>query len=251
MTSRQVRAIFARSIAVCALLLLSLSALRAEAGTILKLTLGDTGPDLEYSGGIAGVFSTVDENDPNTAGEQNTAVDFVGDLGFIPDILTADASYTLDGVAAAGLGAAVNGQVGQLFGGGNFKLWDDNNGLLLDVNLTSSALSGFIGSTAGAVFSINNGVAVAGTLLPYLDPGSVSFSIALGGINDPGGMSITPVGPPTIIPGFIIQPATVNAFTADGDKLIAADVIIPEPTSILLVLVGGFAFQAGIRRRAS
>jgi hypothetical protein len=238
--------------ALAAVAMLLASAQLVNAGTILKLSLGDTGPDVEYSGGAGGVFSTFNDTDPTTTGEQNTAIDFVGDLApFFADVLTPIASYSLNGVTAAGLASVVNGQVGQLFAGGDFQLYDPANTLLLDVDLTSSALSGFVGSTAGAEFSINNGIVVGGTLAPYLDATSISFSIALTGINDPAGMTITPVGLPIIMPGLTIQPATVNAFTADADKLVAADVIIPEPGTVLLLGLGGLACVSMIRRRTA
>jgi hypothetical protein len=220
----------------------------ASAGTILKLSLGDTGPDVEYTGGAGGVFSTALEVDPTTLGEQNTAVDFVGDLDYLTDILTPTASYTLNGVTAMGLASVVNGQVGQVFSGGEFQLYDDSNNLLLDVDLTSSALTGFVGSTTGAEFSISNGIVVGGSLAPILEPGSVSFSIAMTDINAPLGLMITPVGPPIILPGLTIQTATVNAFDADADKLIAAEVI-PEPTTVGLLLMGAVSAVAFSRRR--
>jgi hypothetical protein len=235
------------------------SAQLASAGTILKLSLGDTGPDVEYTGGAGGVYSTVDDLTPGTTGEQNTAVEFVGDLDpFFADILTPTASYTLNGVTALGLASVVGpvpgtGQIGQTMTGGVFELWDASNNLLLAVLIDDSNLSGFTGSTAGAEFSINNGLAYDGSLLPYLDATSVSFSIAMTDINDPAGMTVTPMGPifgpfPGI--GFV-QSATVNPFTADADKLVAAEVIIPEPTTVLLLVFGGMWANAFIRRRAA
>jgi hypothetical protein len=232
-----------------------LSAQFVGAGTILKLSLGDTGPDLEYSGGPGGVFSTVDDGAlPATLGEQNTAVEFVGDLdAFFADILTPTASYTLNGVTASGLATVLGpvpgvGQIGLLLDGGEFQLYDDSNNLLLDVDLDSSTLSGFTGSTTGAEFSINNGIVVDGLLADYLDDDSISFSIAMTDINDPVGMTVTPVGLPIPAGPLFLQMAHVNPFMADADKLIAADVIIPEPTTILLLVFGGLSANAFIRR---
>jgi hypothetical protein len=229
----------------------ALSAQFASAGTILKLSLGDVGPDMEFSGGAFGVFSTADDTNGATTGEQDTAIDFVGDLSSFTDILTPDASYTLSGVTASGLASVVNGQVGQLFTGGEFQLYDASNALLLDVDITSSALAGTVGGTTGAEFSITNGLVAGGSLAPLLVQGTVSFSIALTDINNAGGpgLAITPVGPPVVLPGLVIQAASVNSFTADADKLIAAEVI-PEPSTALLLVVGGLAANALIRRRA-
>ena len=46
----------------------------ADAGTIIKLSLGNTGPDIEYSGGV---LSTVDDGIVGTPGDQNTSIDFL------------------------------------------------------------------------------------------------------------------------------------------------------------------------------
>ena len=59
----------------------------------------------------------------------------------------------------------------QSFTGGNFQLYDDTNALLLDVNLTSSALTGPLGvSATGSVFSVTNGTVVGGSLAPLVLP---------------------------------------------------------------------------------
>jgi hypothetical protein len=206
-----------------------------------------------YSGGALGVFSTVDDGNGTTTGEQNTAIDFVGALSSYADILTADASYTLRDVTADGMASVIlpSGQVGQGFIGGSFELYDASNTLLLSVNLTKSALAGTVGGTTGAEFSITDGVVSGGTLAPLLSPTTVSFSIAMTGINNLSGpgLAITPVGPAYTAGPFTIQPATVNPFTADADKLIAAEVV-PEPATTLLI-IGTLSASAIVRRRAS
>jgi hypothetical protein len=139
--------------------------------------------------------------------------------------------------------------VSQLFTGGEFQLYDPGNNLLLDVDLTTSNFSGFVGSSTGAEFSINNGIVMGGSLAPYLDANSISFSIALTEIG-PGGLGVSNLGVPQIIPGFgTLRTAELNAFTADADKLIAAEVIIPEPGTLLLLAIGGL-MAAFPRRRA-
>jgi hypothetical protein len=89
----------------------------ASAGTIIKLSLGATSPDLEYD---SGVFSTTDDGigGPASPGDQNTSVDFLDFLSDIPDIVTNIASYSLNGVAADGPAILFAGQITQPFLGG-------------------------------------------------------------------------------------------------------------------------------------
>jgi hypothetical protein len=236
------RAAAAAALVVC-------SAQFANAGTIIKLSLGDVTPDVEYSGGPGGVLSTVDDTNGGTTGEQDTAIDYVGDLSFLTDVLTATASYTLNGVTAAGPASVMGGSVFQLMAGGDFQLYDPANVLLLDVDLASSALTGVVGGSSGAEFSITDGVVVGGSLAPLLVADTVSFSIALGDINGGAGLGITPIGPPIIVPPLPpLIPATIDPFTADADKLIGADVI-PEPATAMLLVLGGLSAVTMIRRR--
>lgn len=220
----------------------------AHAGTIIKLNLGGTGPDIQYTGGLLGVLSTV--NDGGPYGDQATAIEYVGDLDFLADEPFAVASYSLSNVLAAGPASVINGQVGQLFNGGSFQLYDSSGDLLLDVTIGASAFSGFVGSTTGAEFSIDNGLVQGGWLAQYLVDDSITFSIALNGINGPSGLNITPLGPPIIAPPFEIIPATINAFTADASKIIGGEVV-PEPATGLLMVLGSIAATGLVRRRAS
>lgn len=211
----------------------------ASAGTILKLSLGDVDPDLEYSGGVGGVLSTIDDGAiPLTTGEQNTAVDFTDFLSGMTDITLPEASYTLNGVTAVGPATVIFGTiVAQNFAGGEFQLYDDSNVLLLDVDLSSTVLTGPLGtSPTGSVFSVTNGTVVGGSLDPLIIDDSISFSIAMTDINGGAGLSVSPAG-------------TLNPFVADASKLIAADPV-PEPSAALLIMVGSMAVPAVMRRRA-
>jgi hypothetical protein len=229
-----------------ALLALLLSFHTAHAGTILKLSLGDDpAPDLEYTGGPGGVLSTVDDGDGSVGspGDQNTAVEFLDFLSFMTNIPSADASYSLNGITAAGPASVVFGtMVAQPFAGGSFQLWDDSAApvLLLDVALLGSALTGPLGAPAtGAVFSTTFGTPTGGSLAPLITPGTISMSISMTEINGGGGLSITPVGPGVGI---------LDPFIADATKLIAAEQI-PEPTTAGLLLIGLFGAFAAQRRR--
>ena len=232
---------FVRATVVAALILLPLQA--ASAGTILKLSLGAVGPDLEFSGGV---LSTSDDGDAGTTGEQNTAVDFSDFLSGMTDIVLPDASYTLNGVTASGPASVLFGVVViQPLSGGDFQLWDDTNALLLDVDLGDTALSGPLGPSAtGAVFSITNGSVVGGSLAPLIIGNSVSVSISMTNISSGGidGLSVSPLAPPVAGLG------TLNDFTADATKAIAGE-RVPEPASAMLVILGSLLAPAMMRRR--
>jgi hypothetical protein len=88
----------------------------------------------------------------------------------------------------------------QSFVGGDFQIYDDTNVLLLDVNLTSSVLTGPLGiSATGSVFSVTNGTVVGGSLAPLILATSISMSIAMTGINGGAGLSVIPL---TAIPAL-------------------------------------------------
>ena len=71
-----------------------------QAGTIIKLNLGETTPDVALS--QVGQFGTTDDGNAATAGNQNTAIEYTDGLDFIPDINTNIGSFTLGGMQAAG-----------------------------------------------------------------------------------------------------------------------------------------------------
>jgi len=229
-----------KSSACAALALLLTSFQTSFAGTIIKLSLGsDPAADYQFSGGLGGVFSTIPDGNPGTPGEQDTAVEFLDFLSGFPNI-PAGASYTLSGMTAlvpptVGPGTLVV----QDLAGGSFQLWDQFNNLLLDANLTNSAIVGFLGNPSGGVVSTTFGSPVAGPLAAYIVPGTVSISIALSDIQTLGGG-----------PGFVVGIGGLAPFTADASKTIAAEWTgVPEPASAIL-LVLGMASVMGSRRRA-
>lgn len=215
----------------------------AQAGTIIKLSLGnDVAPDLEYS---AGVLSTVDDTIPGTSGDQNTAVEFLDFLSFIPNIPAAAASYSLNGVTQSALPQVLFGTVVvQEMSGGNFQLWDDNNALLLSATLGDSILQGTTGAAgpaaSGAVFSTTLGDILGGTLQQYIAPNTISISIAMTSVASgaTAGMIVnqTPGGP------------ELANFTADASKTIAAEQV-PEPATAALFVLSLLVAPLASRRR--
>jgi len=205
-------------------LLLSVQA--SKAGTIIKLDLGGTGPDVQYSGGT---LSTVNDGNAGTTGDQNTAILFTDFLSSqVPN--PTSGSYTLSGATIAGAPTPLGGGVfAQNFSGGNFKIYNNANALLLSVNLGTSLL---VGGGNGAFFNITNGTVVGGSLASQLAPNSIGMSMTLTNISG-GGLS-APSG-------------ILNSFVADATKEITGTQV-PEPTAILLML-GGLAMPSLLRRR--
>src|SRR6476659_225599 len=136
----------------CATLALLFSVCSSQAATIIKLDLGGVGPDLTFSGGNGGLLRTIDDNPAGLTGDQATNILFTS---FLSGLGSTTGSYTLSGATAVGLPTPLGGGVvTQNFSGGNFKIYNSTNTLLLDVNLASSLL---VGGGSGAFFNITNG----------------------------------------------------------------------------------------------
>jgi hypothetical protein len=196
----------------------------SNGATIIKLDLGGAGPDLNYTGGVFGTLNTTNDGNAGTTGDQNTAILYTS---FLSSIAATNGSYSLAGATATGAPTPLGGGVvTQNFSGGNFKLYNSSNALLLDVNLSTSLL---VGGGSGAFFNITNGTVVGGdpAITSQLAGNSIGMSISLTNINSAGG------------PGLTISPGnnSLNSFFADATKEISATQI-PEPTAVLLVLCG-------------
>jgi hypothetical protein len=206
----------------CATLALLLSACGSQAATIIKLDLGGVGPDLTFSPPASpGLLGTIDDNPAGLVGDQATNILFTS---FLSGLGSITGSYSLSGAAAAGPPTPLGGGVlTQNFVGGNFRIFDSTNTLLLDVNLTNSLL---VGGGSGAFFNINNGIVLGGlpAITSQLVGNSIGMSMTLTNINGPGGPGLT-----AGIGGFL------NPFVGDATKEITA-AQVPEPTAILLAL---------------
>jgi hypothetical protein len=216
----------------------------AQAGTIIKLSLGDDAiADVEFSGGPAGVLSTKDDTAFSTTGDQNTSIEFLGDFDFIGDIMTGNASYSLNGVTATGPATNNFGIINQFFTGGNFQIWDASNTLLLDVNLGGTVLFGQLGNSQGGAINTTFGSTTGlGLYDSLIVPNTVGMTISLA--------SIKTIGGPNSLQGTPAGPGLTNllAFEADASKIITAGVI-PEPTSAILLVLGAVAASLAQRRR--
>ena len=220
-----------RLLAICVLLGLGTA---SRAGTIIKLDLGGTGPDVGMSA-AGGIMSTVSDGDVSTTGDQDTAVTYTGFLDFIPDITTPTASFTLSGLTATGPVAQFGGLAIQNFAGGQLTLFDPSNNTLLTAGLTGSVLSGGIGAPGtAALFTTSLGSSASGPLAQYFASGSFSMSISLINVNAGAGLAVS---------DGVLQP-----FMADASVLIAADPAVPEPSTLILLALGSLGLLLAPRR---
>ncbi len=202
----------------------------SQASSLIKFDLSEVtagNPDFQYSNGS---FGTVDDGIAATAGQQNSGFEFVGFLdALLTDVLDG-ASFTLTNVFADGA-AQVNGSlVAQQTTGGVFSLFDQDNNLLLEGELSSGSLIGSRESSSGSFFNTTFATFTAGSLLPLLVIDTAGLSIALGDILAAG------------TAGLKVTDGLLENFVAAGDGIVTGDQI-PEPTTVLLLLSGlGGAF---------
>jgi hypothetical protein len=228
--------------AVCALIYANACALHAS--TIIKLNLGNVGPDLSMNG--AGILGTTNDGNAATTGDQNTDVEYTGFLEPISDINTSAASFSLSNLARSGPAiVSIPGFVIQNFAGGTFNLYNPSNSLLLSGLLTTSSLQGTVGPPAtGAVFTTNIASVTGGSLAPFIVPTSLALSMNLTNVNGGTGFSV----------GGGLEPF-LNPFVADSVVNISGDPTplgggLPEPGTLVLATVALFAGTA-VRRRAA
>jgi len=211
----------------------------AKASTIIKLSLSnDTSPDVGYNGGV---FSTLDDGVGGTVGDQNTGVDFLDFLSPHHANIASGASYSLVGVNAVGPATNLPGVALQSFTGGDFFLYDPANALLLSGHLGGSSLFGTVGPpSTGAFFSVTFANVTGGSLAPFIAPGSLSLSISMTDVRTGG------------VPGSGLQApqGVLLPFVADVTQTIAGEA--PEPSSVLLAILGGVLVSAySVRRKIS
>jgi hypothetical protein len=205
-----------------------------NAGTIIKLDLGDdTQKDFEF---VAGTLSTIADG-IGSPGDQETGVDFLDFLSGEADI-PSGASYSFNGATISGPPILIGPVVNQFLSGGTFQLWDDDGvTLLLDVAMTDSVLTGSTSNGAAATISVDFGTVVGGSLAPQIISDTVSFGISMTGVKT-GNLN-----------GLRVISGVLQNFQADATKLIAADPV-PEPTIAVLAGLGIALVVTATRRRS-
>src|SRR3954467_6764638 len=172
-------------------LLALLGSSAANGDTVLKLSLGNTGPDLAMN--ASGVLGTTSDGNAATSGDQNTAIEYTGFLDpLFADVTTTSASFSLAGLQRTGNPNNFGTVIVQDFFGGTFSLYGASNDLLLSGNLQDSTLTGVLGSTGtGSIFTTKVGTFTNGSLLQYVLPNSLNVSIALTNVNNGSGFVLT------------------------------------------------------------
>jgi hypothetical protein len=220
--------------------LLGVMASAANAGTIIKLSLGDdsTSFDIEFDGST---LSTVDDGGPG-AGDQQTNAEFLDFVSSEPNITDLSGSFSLDGLTIDGDAIDFGFLVIQNFTGGVLKLYDGADTLLLEGTLADSVLTGAIGAPAtGALFTTSFGTVTDGTLAPLILADTLTLAITFTNINGGAGLDTT---------GSFPGPVSLDPFDADATAIIAADPI-PEPASATLLFVGMIASLVWASRRTT
>jgi hypothetical protein len=214
-----------------------------RAGTIIKLNLGgDTSTDISFDGNN---LSTLNDGNAVNPGDQDTAVDFLDVLSPLPDLPSPQASFNLHGLAKSGFATVINGLVIQNFSGGTFQLYGPGPAfdLLLQGSLNNSALAGPLGPPAtGALFTTSFASVTGGTLAPLLDPNNLTLSMSLGNINNGVGLGVAAAAP-LLLPFFADATANI-ADTGPGPGGNG-----PEPSTLVLAVIGGMCAAAWARRR--
>jgi hypothetical protein len=213
-----------------------LMAATVNAGTIIKLDLGDVGtPDIRFDGTT---LATMNDGNAGTTGDQDTDADFHDFLSSVPDVLTSTASFSISGLTPSGAATTLGSLVIQHFTGGTFQLYDPANTLWLSGSLTTSALTGPIGPPAtGALFTTSISSVTGGQLAPFILPNSLSLSMSFTDINGGAGFTLGGAAAPVL-----------NPFTADTTLNIAGEPI-PEPTMAALISIGGLLAGLAMPRR--
>lgn len=237
---RNLRRIFS-TIVMCAVFGMTMPSVHA--GTIMKLHLGaDVGANFGFEDGM---LSALDDGVLSTLGTRNAIIEFA-DAPLAASFATpADSSFTLTGIMAAAPSTTFSGSlVVQNFDLGSFSVYDTDNSLLLEANISLSAITGPLGppSTQGLFLAL--GKITGGSMAEGLDPDSLRVKMKLPTVTN--GFSVTPSPgappPPTHL-------AALDPFTATTLSIEILATEVPEPVGAMLLGIGGAILAMARRNR--
>lgn len=213
---------------------------------ILKFSLGevDGNADVALTGGI---FHTQLDSDGATVGDQDTSINFVGLLDFIPDVTLPTASFTLAGVAVSGPALYLGGAIAQHTTGGTFNVYASDNSLLLSGVLDTGVINGSVGSSTGSFFNTTSATFTGGSLLAYVAPTPAGLSIAMSAVKNvlgQAGMAVNDT--------CANDPASCTLLDFDAAANGSIDGIpacVPEPASVALLMTASVLGAFARRRR--
>jgi hypothetical protein len=226
--------------ACCGLVLNAVPAARAS--TIMKLHLNGDGANFGYSNGV---FSALDDGLTSTPGSRNAAIEYVDAAQALAlSLAPSESSFTLTGLTASSQSRTISGSlVVQSFDLGTLAIYGTDRSLLLEADLSVSAITGPLGPPSTQGLFLAFGEITGGTLAVGLDPDSLRVRMKLPTVTN--GFSVTPLPqappPPT-------HYADLNAFSAMTLSIEILAEPIPEPAAVALLLIAG-SFKALARRR--
>jgi hypothetical protein len=178
-------------------------------------------------------FSVIDDGVASTPGSHNVSIEFPA----VPHpralgLTLSNSSFTLSGITAASQSRTISGSlVVQSFESGYLAIYGMDNSLLLEADLSVSAITGPLGPPSTQGLFLAFGEITGGTLAAGLDPDSLRVRMKLPTVTN--GFSVTPV---PLAPPPPTHYADLNAFSAMTLSIEIQAEPVPEPTPAGLVL---------------
>jgi hypothetical protein len=201
----------------------------------MTLHLNGNGANFGYSNDE---FSVIDDGLASTPGSRNASIEYptvVNPLAL--GLAVSDSSFTLSGLSASSQSRTISGSlVVQSFELGTLAIYGTDNSLLLEANLSVSAITGPLGPPSTQGLFLAFGEITGGTLAAGLDPDSLRVRMKLPTVTN--GFSVTPLPPAPPPPTHY---ADLNAFTAMTLSIEIQAEPVPEPGIIALLIWAAFA----------
>jgi hypothetical protein len=210
----------------------------------MKLNLsGEDGANFAFN---SGVFSTIDDGSAHSIGDQTASLEQMNavESDAASFATTSAASFSMSGITAMSPATTFDGSLMvQNLDKGLLSIYGGDNTLLLEAELTLSAITGPLGSSDSQGLFLAYGEITGGTMAEGLDRGSLRVRMKLPDVQ--GGFSVSPapnVPPPPVHFGAL------DSFTATTLSVEIIASLVPEPAGATLV-AAGIAIVAVARRR--